>query len=49
MTLHKVLPFLYAIGGLCMMCNVASSLSYNIGMLFMLLACLTWMKRLGPS
>ena len=46
MSLSKFLPYVYAICGLVMVCNIDSLLSYYSGLLLMLIACLIWTKQL---
>ena len=46
MYLNKFLPYLYALCGLGMVCNIDSTLGYYSGLLLMLIACLIWTKQL---
>lgn len=47
MNWHNALPFLFILSGLGLASNTASPLSFNVGILLMLIACLIWMKRLS--
>ena len=44
---RNAVPLLCAVGGLAMSINISSALSFNTGILLMLIACLIWMRRLG--